>query len=57
MIEDLGINIKGRKYDEVIIEAIHRFPEIIEDIYVPGEIRKNDDFMQVLDTAGEFGLI
>jgi hypothetical protein len=57
MIADLGIVTKGRKYDEVIVEAIHKFPEIIEDIYVPGEIRKNDEFMQVLDVAGDFGLI
>jgi len=56
MAKDLGIPTKGKTYEEIVVAIVEHDPSLIKEIYIPGEIRSKNEFMQTLDRCSSFGL-
>ncbi len=55
LMEELGIITKGKKYDDLVIEAIETFPYLIEKLFIPDTVRRRSDWVNQMQSVSDWG--
>jgi hypothetical protein len=55
IMEALGLIIKGMKYNDAVIYACEQFPDLIEKLFIPDEVRRKSDWIRVCQEVSDFG--
>ena len=56
IMKDLGIYVPGMKYNDLVQHACQERPDMIEKYFIPDEVRRGSDYIEMLFTVHDLGL-
>jgi hypothetical protein len=56
IMKEMGIYVPGMKFNDLVRHACEERPDMIEKYYIPDEVRRNSDYIEMLLTVHNLGL-